>query len=88
MAYEYAMWGLVDEADAALAMFPICEPCGPQMAGGASATDAPQGSGGDKALANSILLMRDGLWLLEACHAVATGDIGHVWEILKVSKCM
>ena len=46
---------------------------------------APQGTGGDKALANSILLMRDSLWLLEACQAVATGDIGHVWEILKVS---
>lgn len=40
---------------------------------------------GDWALANSVLLMRDGLLFLEACSAVATGDIGRVWEVLKVS---
>ena len=40
---------------------------------------------GDWALANSILLLRDGIWSLEVCQAVATGDIGRVWEVLKVS---
>ncbi|KAK7684253.1 hypothetical protein QCA50_012577 [Cerrena zonata] len=39
---------------------------------------------GDWALANSILLMRDGLLFLEACSAVASGDIGRVWEVLKI----
>jgi len=41
---------------------------------------------GDWALGNSILLMRDGLWFLEVCQAVMCGDIGRVWEVLKVSK--
>lgn len=40
---------------------------------------------GDWVLANSILLMRDGIWFLEVCRAVALGDIGRVWEVLKVS---
>jgi len=40
---------------------------------------------GDWALANSILLMRNGIWFLEVCHAVASGDIGRVWEVFKVS---
>ena len=61
MAYEYANRGLVDEADGDSTMFPIGEPCRPQTASSASTTGAPQGSNGDKALANSILLMRDGL---------------------------
>ncbi|KAH8101947.1 hypothetical protein BXZ70DRAFT_891314 [Cristinia sonorae] len=39
---------------------------------------------GDYPLANSCLLMRDGIWFLEVCRAVATGDTGRVWEILKV----
>ena len=39
---------------------------------------------GDWALANSILLMRDGLWFLEVCQAVTCGDIGRVWEVFKV----
>lgn len=41
---------------------------------------------GDWALANSILLIRDGLLFLEACSAVASGDTGRVWEVMKVSE--
>ncbi|ETW77008.1 hypothetical protein HETIRDRAFT_421218 [Heterobasidion irregulare TC 32-1] len=37
----------------------------------------------DWALVNNILLMRDGIWFLEVCHAVTLGDIGRVWEVLK-----
>ena len=44
-----------------------------------------EGSEGDWALANTILLMRDGSWSLEVCQAVASGDIRRVWEVLKVS---
>ena len=53
----------------------------------ASQEDAMNGNAfkGDWALANSILLLRDGIWSLEVCQAVATGDIGRVWEVLKVS---
>ncbi|THH27969.1 hypothetical protein EUX98_g6231 [Antrodiella citrinella] len=39
---------------------------------------------GDWPLANSIILMRDGIWFMEVCRAVALGDIGRVWEVLKV----
>lgn len=39
---------------------------------------------GDWALANSILLVRDGIWWLEFCRAVSIGDTGRVWEVLKV----
>ncbi|KAI0081500.1 hypothetical protein K474DRAFT_1671959 [Panus rudis PR-1116 ss-1] len=39
---------------------------------------------GDWAAANSILLMRDGIWFLEVCRAIQQGDIGCVWEVLKV----
>ncbi|KAI0063286.1 hypothetical protein BV25DRAFT_1936598 [Artomyces pyxidatus] len=42
---------------------------------------------GDWALANSIMLMRDGIWFLEVCQAVASGDIGRVWEIMKIWIC-
>lgn len=41
---------------------------------------------GDWPLANSILLVRDGLWFLEYCRAVASGDTGRIWEILKVGS--
>lgn len=40
---------------------------------------------GDWGLANSILIVRDGIWFIEYCQAVASGDIGRVWEIMKVS---
>ncbi|KAA1470451.1 hypothetical protein DENSPDRAFT_774873 [Dentipellis sp. KUC8613] len=39
---------------------------------------------GDWAFANSIILMRDGIWFLEACHSIASGDTGRTWEILKI----
>lgn len=39
---------------------------------------------GDWPLANSILLVRDGIWWLEFCRAVSIGDTGRVWEVLKV----
>ncbi|KAI0038499.1 hypothetical protein FA95DRAFT_1505585, partial [Auriscalpium vulgare] len=37
----------------------------------------------DWVLANSILLLRDGIYFLEVCRAVKLGDIGRVWEMLK-----
>ncbi|ETW78876.1 hypothetical protein HETIRDRAFT_428657 [Heterobasidion irregulare TC 32-1] len=52
----------------------------------ASLEDAINGNvfQGDWTLANSVLLLRDGIWSLEVCQAIATGDIGHVWEVFKV----
>ncbi|THH16899.1 hypothetical protein EUX98_g9229 [Antrodiella citrinella] len=44
----------------------------------------PSSFKGDWPLANSIILMRDGIWFLEVCRAVALGDVGRVWEVLKV----
>lgn len=44
----------------------------------------PEKFEGDWALANSILLVRDGIWWLEFCRAVSIGDTGRVWEVLKV----
>ncbi|KAI0309704.1 hypothetical protein OF83DRAFT_1041257, partial [Amylostereum chailletii] len=38
---------------------------------------------GDHALANSSLLMRDGLEFIEVCRATALGDIGRVLEVHK-----
>ncbi|KAJ3488897.1 hypothetical protein NLI96_g2538 [Meripilus lineatus] len=43
----------------------------------------PEKFEGDWALANSILLVRDGIWWLEFCRAVSIGDTGRVWEVLK-----
>lgn len=40
---------------------------------------------GDWTLANIILLVRDGIWYLEYCRAVSSGDTGRIWEILKVN---
>ncbi|KAI0040471.1 hypothetical protein FA95DRAFT_1502810 [Auriscalpium vulgare] len=42
------------------------------------------GATGDSVLANEILLKRDGIWFMEACRAVACGEIGCYWEVLKV----
>ncbi|KDQ08758.1 hypothetical protein BOTBODRAFT_77208, partial [Botryobasidium botryosum FD-172 SS1] len=39
---------------------------------------------GDRVLANSILFLRDAIWFMEACYAVASGDMGRVYEIMKV----
>ncbi|KAJ3817574.1 hypothetical protein F5880DRAFT_1492702 [Lentinula raphanica] len=39
---------------------------------------------GDRVLANSIAFMRDALLSRECANAVASGDVGRVWEVLKV----
>jgi hypothetical protein len=39
----------------------------------------------DFTLANSALLIRDAIWWKEVCKAIAEGDPGRVWEILKVN---
>jgi len=61
--------------------FPLGDPC---VEAGADMQETPMFVG-DWALANSILLMRDGLWFLEVCQAMTYGDIRQVWEVLKVS---
>ena len=40
---------------------------------------------GDQKMANLVLRMRDGLWYYKFCHAITDGDIGRVFEIIKVS---
>jgi G:T-mismatch repair DNA endonuclease (very short patch repair protein) len=43
----------------------------------------------DVTLANGILFIRNAIWWLEVCRAVAMGDTGRVWEIMKVRRsCM
>jgi hypothetical protein len=39
---------------------------------------------GDTTLANATLFIRNGIWWREVCKAVANGDPGRVWEILKL----
>lgn len=39
---------------------------------------------GDRVLANSICFMRDALISREMSQAVAEGDVGRVWEVMKV----
>lgn len=39
----------------------------------------------DTTLANMTLFMRDAIWWREMCRAIAEGDTGRVWEILKVN---
>ncbi|KAG8695321.1 hypothetical protein FRC09_009227 [Ceratobasidium sp. 395] len=46
----------------------------------------PTGILGDSALGNAILLMRDAFWYLEFATAVSEGDIGRVFEIIKVLR--
>ncbi|KAF9033045.1 hypothetical protein BDZ89DRAFT_1012477 [Hymenopellis radicata] len=46
-------------------------------------TFAREGFDGDQVLANSILYLRDFGWWTEISYAVADGDIGRVYEILK-----
>jgi hypothetical protein len=43
--------------------------------------DSPDG---DVTLANATLFIRNAIWWREMCKAVATGDTGRIWEILKV----
>ncbi|PBK64863.1 hypothetical protein ARMSODRAFT_892428 [Armillaria solidipes] len=42
------------------------------------------GFDGDRVLANSVLFLRDFSWWIEAVYAVADGDIGRAFEILKI----
>ena len=42
----------------------------------------------DKCLANNIAFMRVTLWYLELCAATAEGDIGRVFEIIKVRSSL
>lgn len=44
----------------------------------------PPPTDADLTLANSTLFIRNGIWWREVCSAVAEGDPGRVWEILKV----
>ena len=37
----------------------------------------------DVTLANATLFIRNAIWWREMCKAVATGDTGRIWEILK-----
>ncbi|KAJ7447560.1 hypothetical protein B0H11DRAFT_1878681 [Mycena galericulata] len=46
-------------------------------------TEAPDFSG-DRSLANEILFLQDMGWWIIAAHAVPDGEIGRVWEIMKV----
>ncbi|KAG9077862.1 hypothetical protein FS749_010195 [Ceratobasidium sp. UAMH 11750] len=61
-----------------------------QLSGAEDMEDLPPASGvppaklGDPALRNAQLLMRDGFWYLEFVTAVTEGDIGRVFEIIKV----
>ena len=42
----------------------------------------------DVTLANSTLFIRNSIWWREVCEAIADGDTGRVWEILKVRNCI
>ena len=44
----------------------------------------PPSEDGDLTLANATLFMRDGIWWREVCTAIALGDPGRVWEVMKV----
>ncbi|KIJ99754.1 hypothetical protein K443DRAFT_123087 [Laccaria amethystina LaAM-08-1] len=44
----------------------------------------PESNDGDLTLANSTLFIRDGIWWREVCIAVAEGDPGRVWEVMKL----
>lgn len=44
-------------------------------------------SGGDQVLANSVAFLRCTFWYLELCASISEGDIGRVFEILKVKNC-
>jgi hypothetical protein len=45
------------------------------------------GFDGDRVLANAILFVQDAGWWIEAAYAVPEGDIGRIWEIMKVVTC-
>lgn len=39
---------------------------------------------GDRVLANSILFVREFMWWIELKYAIPEGDIGQIWEVIKV----
>ncbi|KAF9488156.1 hypothetical protein BDN71DRAFT_1513309 [Pleurotus eryngii] len=41
---------------------------------------------GDRALANLVLQLRDFFWYYEMCHAISDGDIGRVFEVIKILR--
>lgn len=45
-----------------------------------------EGFTGDRVLANSILFKMEYSWWIEAAYAIPDGDIGRVWEIMKVGS--
>lgn len=47
----------------------------------------PQQENSDQLLGNLVLYMRDTFWYLEFASAVPEGDIGRVFEIIKVDIC-
>ncbi|THH07257.1 hypothetical protein EW146_g9376 [Bondarzewia mesenterica] len=47
-------------------------------------TVPPKQFDGDWLLANCMMLMRNGIWFLEYCKAIALGDIGRTWEVIKL----
>ncbi|KAF8601732.1 hypothetical protein BDV93DRAFT_509786 [Ceratobasidium sp. AG-I] len=51
-----------------------------------TSTTIPTAKLGDAALSNAILLIRDGFWYMEFATAVTEGDIGRVFEIIKVLR--
>jgi hypothetical protein len=50
-----------------------------------AATTFPRHPKGDRVLSNSITFMRDALLSRELSYAVAEGDVGRVYEVIKVS---
>lgn len=53
-------------------------------AGKAKAAETINFSGGDQSLATTINFIRMTFWYLEMCSATAEGDIGRVFEVIKV----
>lgn len=50
-------------------------------------SDDPRTWHGDRLLANTVNFMRQTFWYIEFCAAVSEGDIGRVFEIIKVRCC-
>ncbi|KAJ7306175.1 hypothetical protein DFH08DRAFT_976105 [Mycena albidolilacea] len=52
----------------------------------AKAAEAVNFSGGDQSLSTTINFIRMTFWYLEMCSAIAEGDIGRVFEVIKVLR--
>lgn len=66
---------------------PLLEPTGAEYSTMTGPVDPPPPSSkwtGDQALRNNISFLRTTFWYLEMCAAVAEGDIGRVFEVIKV----